>query len=314
MKANFISKCILLATASISINCFATSPSINSSQQGIQAVIFDWAGTTVDYGSFAPIKAFKQVFAEEGVEISNDEARAPMGVHKRTHIEKITQLKPTSKNQPSIEKRWQDVHAGQSPTPKDIDKMFARFIPLQLEAIKDHATLIDGTLDTFNYVKSKGWKVGTTTGYTTEMLSLVQEQAENQGYKPDFNVASDMVSKARPTPNMVFKNCAHFNISPSYIVKIDDTIPGIEEGLNAGAWTIMVLESGNALGLTQIEAAKLTSTEKQSRLKLAKSQADKLAHYTVQSIAEVPEVLDKIDNLIKQGNLAFDYPSASSRA
>ena len=33
----------------------------------IQAVIFDWAGTTVDYGCFAPVQAFQEAFAHHGV-------------------------------------------------------------------------------------------------------------------------------------------------------------------------------------------------------------------------------------------------------
>ena len=30
----------------------------------IEAVIFDWAGTTVDYGCFAPVQAFIEAFKE----------------------------------------------------------------------------------------------------------------------------------------------------------------------------------------------------------------------------------------------------------
>ena len=33
----------------------------------IEAVIFDWAGTTVDYGSFAPVVAFAKAFEKFGI-------------------------------------------------------------------------------------------------------------------------------------------------------------------------------------------------------------------------------------------------------
>jgi phosphonoacetaldehyde hydrolase len=45
-----------------------------------KAVVFDWAGTVVDFGSFAPMGVFVEAFAEFGVEVSVAQARAPMGM------------------------------------------------------------------------------------------------------------------------------------------------------------------------------------------------------------------------------------------
>jgi phosphonoacetaldehyde hydrolase len=58
----------------------------------LQAVILDWSGTTVDYGCVAPAKVFVDVFAEQGVDITLSEARAPMGIFKRDHIRAITRM------------------------------------------------------------------------------------------------------------------------------------------------------------------------------------------------------------------------------
>src|ERR1700693_6390833 len=58
----------------------------------VKAVIFDWAGTVIDYGSLAPMGAFVETFAEFGVEIGIDEARGPMGMAKRPHIAALTEL------------------------------------------------------------------------------------------------------------------------------------------------------------------------------------------------------------------------------
>ena len=55
----------------------------------LQAVIFDWAGTTVDHGSLAPVRVLQQVFAARGVPISNAQARRDMGLLKRDHIDRI---------------------------------------------------------------------------------------------------------------------------------------------------------------------------------------------------------------------------------
>ncbi len=48
----------------------------------IECVIFDWAGTTVDYGCFAPVHAFMEVFRAYGMEPTMEETRKPMGMLK----------------------------------------------------------------------------------------------------------------------------------------------------------------------------------------------------------------------------------------
>jgi len=49
----------------------------------LKACVLDWGGTVVDCGVFAPAVGFMEVFKQEGVPITVDEARAPMGIHKR---------------------------------------------------------------------------------------------------------------------------------------------------------------------------------------------------------------------------------------
>ena len=52
----------------------------------LQAAIFDWAGTVVDFGSFAPTQIFVEAFGEFDVHVSIEEARGPMGMGKWDHI------------------------------------------------------------------------------------------------------------------------------------------------------------------------------------------------------------------------------------
>src|SRR3972149_7364091 len=100
----------------------------------IQAVLLDWAGTTMDYGCMAPAVVFVEVYKRQGVPITMDEARAPMGAHTRAHIQQISQLD-------SVRQRWEAAHA-RPPTEADIDRMFAEFVPLQLACLSDYSTLI----------------------------------------------------------------------------------------------------------------------------------------------------------------------------
>ena len=60
-----------------------------TNQHRIGAVILDWAGTMVDYGSFAPVEAFRRMFAQRGVEVSFEAVRRPMGRMKLDHLRDI---------------------------------------------------------------------------------------------------------------------------------------------------------------------------------------------------------------------------------
>src|SRR5437016_1565628 len=105
----------------------------------LEAVIFDWAGTTVDHGCMAPVASFLEVFRRRGVPITIAEARAPMGTSKRTHIERIAQTD-------AVRERWRAVH-GRLPATEDVDAMFAEFVPLQLAVLPEHAEPIAGCVE-----------------------------------------------------------------------------------------------------------------------------------------------------------------------
>src|SRR2546427_13099060 len=90
----------------------------------IEAVLLDWAGTTMDFGCMAPAVVFVEVFRRKQVPITMEEARAPMGAHKRVHIQRITELD-------AVRRRWREAH-GRLPNDDDVEAMFQDFVPLQL--------------------------------------------------------------------------------------------------------------------------------------------------------------------------------------
>src|SRR5271165_1665845 len=148
----------------------------------VQAVILDWAGTTMDYGCMAPAVVFMEVFKRKGVEITFDEAREPMGAHKKVHIRQISQNK-------NVAGRWEQKH-GRKPNEDDVEAMFKDFIPLQLECLAQYADLIPGTLEAVAEFRRAGLKIGSTTGYTEEMMNLLQSEAKRRGYVPDSTVCA----------------------------------------------------------------------------------------------------------------------------
>lgn len=261
----------------------------------IQAVLLDWAGTTMDHGCMAPAVVFVDVFKRKGVPITMEEARAPMGAHKRVHIQKITQLE-------SVRKRWQEKH-GKTPTEADVDAMFKEFVPLQVKVLSDYSELIPGALDAVKAMRKRGYKIGSTTGYTTEMMAVNLRDGAKQGYKPDSTVCASDVPAGRPYPYMCLQNVINLGVSPvEACVKIDDTRPGLEEGLNAGMWVIGLAMSGNEIGLPLAELKKLDKADRERRREAAYNRMYQTgAHYVVDSIADIMPCLDDIEARLKRG-------------
>jgi phosphonoacetaldehyde hydrolase len=262
----------------------------------IQAVLLDWAGTTMDYGCMAPAVVFVEVFKRQGVPITMAEARAPMGAHKRVHIQKISQLD-------SVRRRWEEAH-GRPPGEADVDQMFAEFVPLQLACLSDYSRLIPGTLEVVGAIRARGIKLGSTTGYLREMMEINLRDAKLQGYEPDSTVCASDVPAGRPYPYMCLQNVINLQVSPvEACVKADDTVPGIEEGLNAGMWTIGLAMSGNEIGLPLKELEALDPAERQRRSQRAYARMHQCgAHYVVDSIADLMPCLDAIEERLARGD------------
>jgi len=158
----------------------------------------------IDCGVYSPAVVFLDVFEKFGVPITMDEARGPMGAHKRVHIRKVTELA-------AVRERWNAKH-GRYPTDEDVEAMFQAFVPLQLECLRKRTELtrlIPGTLETVDELqKKRGLKIGSTTGFTSPMVTILKEAATQQGYTPDVYVSADEVPEARPgTRTPLHTNC-----------------------------------------------------------------------------------------------------------
>jgi phosphonoacetaldehyde hydrolase len=261
----------------------------------LKAVLLDWAGTTMDYGCNAPAVVFQDVFKRKGVAITIEEAREPMGAHKMVHIRQIAQNE-------GVARRWQQVH-GKKPTEADVEEIFKDFVPRQLKCLADYADLIPGTLETIAAMRKRGLKIGSTTGYTGEMMDILQDEAKRRGYAPDSTVCATQVPAGRPHPYMCFQNAILLQTYPlEAYVKIGDTLPDIEEGLNAGMWTIGLAKTGNEMGLTEKEINALEPAVREAKLARAYKRMHQTgAHYVVDGIWDVMPILDQISARLADG-------------
>jgi len=258
-------------------------------------VVFDLAGTTIDYGSRAPAGAFTELFARHGLRATEAQARGPMGRHKRDHIRCMLQ-------EEGLRAQWRAI-AGAEWTEGDVEALFAEFVPLQLACLPEHSAVIPGVVETVAALRRRGIAIGATTGYNREMTDLALGAAARQGYAPDCSCCASEVPAGRPAPWMVFACMQKAGVyPPAAVVKVGDTVADVEEGLSAGVWSIGVARTGNLLGLSEAEAAALPVAELAPRLAAARRTLVAVgAHAVVDGVADLGSVLVDLEARLGRG-------------
>ena len=264
----------------------------------LRGLILDWSGTVIDKYSNAPIKALQKLFKNNGIEITEEEARIPMGKRKYEHIELIMK-------QPHFKEKWYKKY-NNYPKKNDIDKIYNRFIPIQKEIIYNYCDLTPGTKESIKQLKNiHKLKIGLTTGFTSDITDIILDQVSKKGFTPDSVVSGDDVKNGnRPNPYMIYKNMDNLNISPiEAILKVDDTTNGIEEGLEAGCWTVGVSRYSTYMNINDTSHESILSDydieEKHnySKEKLRKA----CAHYVIDDVSCLPYVVEDINKKLMKG-------------
>jgi len=259
----------------------------------LRGLVLDWAGTTVDFGSLAPARTMQHLFVRVGIPLTEPETRQHMGLPKKEHIRGILSL-------PRVRDAWQNLR-GPIPSETDVDELYSEFIPLQFSCLAEYSALIPGVVKAMQSFRQRGLKIGSTTGYTRAMLDLLVEKSAKDGYSPDCSLTPEEVGAGRPHPFMMYECAVRLQVYPlAALAKIGDTPVDIQEGLNAGAWSIGVAGTGNKIGLSLEDFRALSEAERESRLADARAELQNAgAHYVVDTLAEVHSVLDDIDARLK---------------
>ncbi len=258
--------------------------------KSIKAVIFDWAGTMIDFGCMAPVKAFISAFEEKNIHISLEEAREPMGLAKRDHVKAILSGE-------RVKNEWIKVH-GSLPTENDIDEIYQIVTPKMMLEIENNSEPIEGIIEIIEKLKSHGIKIGSTTGYIDIMMEKIIPAAAARGLIVDSAINSSDCKEGRPSPYMIFRNMENLGIyDVCEVLKVGDTVADVGEGVNAGVWTAAVVCSGNEIGLPQSIFNDLSEDAKNQMVNTA---SEKLkiagANYIINNMDELFSVIEDINN------------------
>lgn len=260
----------------------------------ISCVVMDWAGTAVDYGCFAPLNAFLQVFAgEKGIDITYRQAREPMGLLKIDHIKAIL-------NMPEVNEKFR-ARYHRNWTTEDVNGMYRSFEKHLFASLKDFTTPIPGVIETLQILRADGIKIGSTTGYTQAMMDIVRPEAAAKGYTVDNLVTPDKLPAGRPAPYMIYKNMIDLAIpSADEVVKVGDTIADIKEGVNAKVWSVGIITGSNEMGLTEKEYEQLPdAARKEMKHAVRERMLAAGAHFVLDDITELPACIETIQQNIQ---------------
>lgn len=258
-------------------------------------VVFDWAGTMVDFGCKAPVLALAKAFVLEGLSIAERDLRADMGLAKKDHVRALLA-------RPIVAKAWL-AQKGHPSDEADVERIYKNLESLITAAAAEASALIPGADTLVQTLRGSGLKIASTTGYTRPMMDAVRQRAAAQGYLPDLVTCAGDTLQGRPSPLMMYRSALELGVWPMcHVVKIDDAASGIGEGLAAGAWTIGLAASGNGVGLSEAELADLGEEERALRIAQSRHVLEAAgAHYVVDTVADCLGVLGHIAARLRAG-------------
>ncbi|MBS0331149.1 MAG: phosphonoacetaldehyde hydrolase [Proteobacteria bacterium] len=254
----------------------------------VKAVIFDWAGTMVDFGCTAPVRALRAVFAGEGLELSEAEARADMGKAKLDHLRALLAER-------GVAARWVEAK-GAAAGEAEVLALYAKLEPAMAAAAAESARLIPGAAAVAADLTALGVRIGSGTGYTRQMMAPILAAAADQGYAPEVVVCAGETPSGRPAPLMTWKALIELDAWPAAAcIKVDDAPVGIAEGKTAGCWTVGLAGSGNEMGLDLEAYAALPQDERRARLAEAERALRAAgADFVIENVSQLMPVVHEI--------------------
>lgn len=261
----------------------------------IKACIFDLGGTIVDRYSLTPLLSLKKLFQKRDIHLNNGLIFKDMGKNKKDHINLIL-------NDDLILKQWFKKY-DEYPNDKDVNTLFDHFNRIQMKYSDEIIDILPETKPCIGYLDFNYIKKGCTTGFNKKNMDIIRGKLERKNIYLDRYISSTCLDKpSRPHPFMIQEIMNSLNITdPKSVIKVDDTVVGIHEGMRAKCWTVGVSRWSTNMKISSIEDAyglhiyELQNQLKKSREILYEGGAD----FVIDTLDELPRVIEYINNISK---------------
>lgn len=271
----------------------------------IRACIFDLGGTIIDKYSLTPLRAFRQAFKNKHIDLCPDLIRRDMGLNKLDHINKIC-------SDPVFIHNWHNKHLEDVKYYKD--EIFSDFNKIQRKLTIENMKMIPETNGCIRYLQDNNILTGVTTGFDYKQTMLIKSLLETYNIYLDSYVSSTCLDlPSRPGPYMIHKNMDNLNLSDSRkIIKIDDTVSGIKEGLNAGCLTVGVARWSINMNINTYEEMMYLDNhimngstdyslnnynQNKNLIKSREILKNSGAHYVIDTLDELPNIIEHINSM-----------------
>jgi len=268
------------------------------------AVFIELEGCLLDHGCMVTVNAIRSLFQERGIEITDFEAASNMGdklvgtdvTCKKTHLRHVLMNVCADK--------WKATK-GSAPTEWDLESLFKDFSRIIVDEVKT-VKPVSGAQDAIKSIKDLGLKVAVAANFTGDACDAWLRHTNFHGFEIDGCMScADVPNPNRegtfscvlPDPWRCMALAANLGIFPmSTIIRVSTTKNGIEEGLNAGMWTV-------ALSTTGLVEPFIHSGEKEpARTRRVQEGFYRLGcHYVIDGIWELPRTIDQISARMSQG-------------
>jgi len=261
----------------------------------IKACIFDLGGTIVDRYSLTPLLSLKKLFQKREIHLNNDLIFKDMGKNKKDHINLIL-------NDDLILKQWFKKY-DENPSDKDVDILFDHFNRIQMKYSDEMIDVLPETKSCIGYLDFNYIRTGCTTGFNKNNMDIIRGKLERNNIYLDRYISSTCLNEpSRPHPFMIQEIMNRLNITdPKSVIKVDDTVVGIHEGIRAKCWTVGVARWSTNMNIATIEDAYgLHIYELQNQLKKSREILyDSGADFVIDTLDELPQVIENINNIYK---------------
>ena len=182
-------------------------------------------------------------------------------------------------------------------TKEDVDAVYQKSETSIMDILYQYSEPKPYVIETVAELRMRGIKIGSTTGYTDEMMDIVVPEAKKRGYEPDaWFSANSTGNMGRPYPFMIFKNLEALKVSSvRAAVKVGDTAADIREGKNAGMISIGIIEGSSVMGLNAEEYEALSDEKKEIECeRVRRVYEDCGADYVIKNMGDLCQLLDTI--------------------